>query len=220
MESGSILLADTDPSLLEELGRLIFRTFPGIELTVCLSARQTAAKLSRFKYSTVIVASRLIQEEHSVLLQEKWKRHVLVPLVITAGQGDCELARDALLDYGAFDIIARPVQPTEALRSLQLALWQERFLGLVTQRERVLSEFECHLAAYLEKGKRGIMWGWISERVKEMLAMVRESMNGVDPYHLDPSFIHLAGSVQERTLKQALERLERMRFHRILTRNA
>ena len=58
MESGSILLADTDPSLLEELGRLIFRTFPGIELTVCLSARQTAAKLSRYRYSTVIVASR------------------------------------------------------------------------------------------------------------------------------------------------------------------
>jgi hypothetical protein len=166
------------------------------------------------------VASRLIQEEHSVLLQEKWKRHVLVPLVITAGQGDCELARDALLNYGAFDIIARPVHPMEALRSLQLALWQERFLGLVTQRERVLSEFECHLAAYLEKWKRGIMWGRISERVKEMLALVRESMNGVDPYRLDPSFIHLAGSVQEWTLKQALERLEGMRFHRILTRNA
>lgn len=132
-----------------------------------------------------------------------------------AGQGDCELACDALLDYGAFDMIARPVQPTEALRNLQLALWQQRLLGLVTRRERVLSEFECHLAAYLEKAKRGIIWEWISERAKEMLALVRESMNEMDPYRLDPSFIHLAGSVQECTLKQALDRLERMRAPRI-----
>ncbi len=113
METGSILLADTDPALLEELGRLIFRAFPGIELTMCLSARQTAERLSRFTYSTVIAATRLIQEEDSILLQQKWKRQSLLPLIITAGQGDGEFARDALRDRGAFDMIAKPVQPTE-----------------------------------------------------------------------------------------------------------
>jgi len=187
METGSILLAEADPTFLEELGRLIFRALPGIELTVCLSARQTAERLSRFNYSAVIAAARLIQEEGSVLLQQKWKRHALVPLVIIAGEGDHELARDALLEHGVFDMIAKPVQPTEAVGSLQLAVWQGRFLGLVTQQEHVLSHFECHLAGYLKERNGGIARGWISTRVKETLALVRECMNVEDPYRLDPT---------------------------------
>lgn len=214
MEIDSVLFVDTDPTFLEELGRLIFRALPGVELTVCLSARQTAGRLSRFNYSMVIAAARLIQGEDSILLQQKWKRHALVPLVITAGHWERELARDALLGHGAFDMIAKPIQPTEAVGSLQLALWQGRFLKLVTQRAHVVSHFERHLAGYLKERNGGLAHAGISKRVKETLTLVRKCTNIEDLYRLGPSLLGLAEVVQERTLGQALERLESVRLAR------
>ncbi len=84
----------------------------------------------------------------------------------------------------------------------------------MTQQERVLSQFECHLTAYLEERKGDIAGGWISKRVKETLALIRECMNVEDLYRPDSAFIDLAGFVQGRTLEQALDRLERVRLVR------
>ncbi len=211
METCSILLADTDPALLENLPYFISSDLPGIALTVCTSAQQTAERLSRSKYSTVIAASGLIQEECSVILHQKRTRHVLVPLIIIAtGHMDCEPARSALLQWGAFDVITRPVDPAEALASIRIALWQAKFLGLLTQRKRIASQFQSHLAVYPHQRDRGDALAWISKRVDDTLTLVRGN-NEIDLYRLDPLLIDLAGSVEEWSLERALDRLERVR---------
>ena len=147
MEAGSILIADTAPTLAGHLSCLISNDLPKIDITVCTSAQQTAQKLSRFTYSTVIAAAGLIQEEGSVLHQKR-TRHALVPLILTADPREREFARDALLRKGAFDILAKPVEPTDALASIRIALWQAHFLRLLTLRERIVSQFEYHLVEY------------------------------------------------------------------------
>jgi hypothetical protein len=70
MENDSILIAEPDPARLQDLP-FISNDLPGIELTVCTSVQQTVEKLSRSHYSTVIAASRLIQEEASGILHHK-----------------------------------------------------------------------------------------------------------------------------------------------------
>ena len=214
METGSILLADTAPTLLDHLSCLISNDLPKIDLTVCTSAQQTAQKLSRFTYSTVIAASGLIQEDCSVLRQKR-TRHALVPLLLTADPREREFARDVLLHKGAFDILAKPVEPTEALASIRMALWQAHFLRLLTQRERIVSQFEYHLVAYPDGRHRTGSMPWISKRVDDTLSLVRECMGEADLYRLDPLLIDLAGSVEEWTAGRALDRLERMREDRV-----
>ena len=217
METDSILIAETDPALLENLRFFISSDMPWIELTVCTSPQQAVEQLSRSHYSTMIAASQMIQEEASSILLQKRKRHPLVPLVLTAGHMDREAAHDALLHREAFDIITKPVDLTEALASIRVALWQARFLRLLTQRERRVCQFQGHLAAYPEERDRGGARGWISKRVYDTLALVRKCITVVDLHRLDALLIDLAGSVEEWTYERALDRLERMRVDRVWT---
>ena len=215
METGSILIADTAPTFSEHLSCLISNDLPRIDLTVCISAQQTAQNLSRSTYSTIIADSGLIREESSVLLRQKRTRHALVPLILTADPGELEFARDALLHKGAFDFLAKPVDPPEALASIRMALWQAQFLQLLTQRERIVSQFEYCLVAYPDGRHRTGAMEWLSKRVDDTLSLVRKCMGEADLFRLDPLLIDLAGSVQEWTLERALDRLERMREDRV-----
>ncbi|MGC4096990.1 MAG: hypothetical protein QM706_07725 [Nitrospira sp.] len=214
METDSILIADPDPALLHNLSFFISSDLPGVELRMCPSAQQSVEQLSRANFSTLIAASHLIQEEASIILNQKRKRHALVPLILTAGRQDREPARDALLHRGVFDVITKPIDPTDALASVQIALWQARFLSLLTQQEPVAFKIQRHLTAF--PGATG----WISNRVHDTLMLVQEHMNSVGntvDHRLTILLIDLAGSVEEWTLEQALYRLERMRVDHVWT---
>ena len=206
METDSILIADPDPALLQNLSCIISSDLPGVALTVCRSAQQAVEKLSFFHYSTVIAASRLIQKGTSSLLQHKRTRQALVPLVLTVDHEDHGPARAALLHREAFDIIAKPFDPLEVLTSIQTALWQFRFLGLLTQRERVVSQFQQLIAEY--PGVPG--------RAGAMDKALSRSDEPVGP-HLDIILMDFAGSVEDWTLERALDRLERMSVERVWT---
>ena len=82
METDSVLIADPDPALLQNQSCLISSDLPGVAFTACRSSQQTVEKLSFSRYSAVIAASRLIQEDTTSLLQHKRTRHPLGPLVL------------------------------------------------------------------------------------------------------------------------------------------
>src|SRR5262249_33449616 len=146
--TGSILIAETDPAIRQGLLRILAGHLPRIDVDVCSSSQQTTQRLSHARYSTVVAAPHLIQNEQSLLLHRTEHRYVLAPVIVTAANTDIEPARDCLLRRGAFDVIAKPVDDLEALTSVRIALWQARFLRLLTQRERVLSNFQRHIEDY------------------------------------------------------------------------
>jgi DNA-binding response OmpR family regulator len=213
METDSILIADPDAALLDNLSFFISSDLPGVELTGCTSVQQTVEQLSRCNYSTVIAAARLIQDNASSILHQKWKRHALVPFILTGGREDCESARVDLRHRGVFDVIAKPVDPTEALASIRLALWQARFLRLLIQPDCEVSQFQRHLAAYPHARDRGGTRGWVSKRVDDARTLLHRARNGNDLHRLNILLLNLAGSIEEWTQEQALDRLERMRVH-------
>jgi len=214
METDCILIADSDSALVDNLSLFISGDRPGVELMVCTSVQQTVEQLSRCNYSTVIAAARLMQDNASIILHQKWKRHALVPFILTVGREDCESARDDLLHRGVFDMIAKPVDATEALASIRIALWQARFLGLLTQQECEVSQFQRHLAAYPHASDREGKRGWVSKRVDDALTLIRESHDVHDLHRLNVLLLNLAGSIEEWTQEQASDRLERKRVHR------
>lgn len=210
MAIDSILLADPDSALLENFSFFIASDLPLAELRTCTSAQQTVEQLSGSQYSTVIIASCLIQEESSILLHHRWKHHALVPLILTAGCEGHKSAHDALLHEGAFDVIAKPIDPINASASLRIALWQSQFLLLLTHHERVLSEIQNHLTAFPHERNRG----WISKRIEDNLTLIRACKDETDFHRLNLLLIDLAESVEAWTLEQALDRLKRMQVAR------
>ena len=217
MDTDSLLIADPDSALLDNLSFFLSSDLPGIKLTVCTSAQRTVEQLSCSTYSTVIVASRLIQENASVILYQKWKRHALVPFLLTGGWEDCESAGDDLLHRGVFDVITKPIDLTDALMSIRTALWQAQFLSLLTQQEPVAFQLQRHLSAYPHARDRGGPRGWISKRVDDALTLIRECRDVSDLHRLNLLLLNLAGSVETWTLEQALDRLKQMRVHHVLT---
>lgn len=206
MAIDSILLADPDSALLDNLSFFIASDLPLVELSICTSAQQTVEQLSCSTYSTVIVASSLIQEESSILLYHRWKRHALVPLILTAGREEHKPAHDALLHEGAFDVMTKPIDPINASASIRVALWQAQFLRLLTQHEHVLSQIQNHLTAFPHERNRG----WISKRMEDNLTLIRACKDETDLHRLNLLLIDLAQSVEAWTLEQALDRLKRM----------
>lgn len=204
METDSVLIADPDPALLQNQSCLISSDLPGIAFTACRSSQQTVEKLSFSRYSAVIAASRLIQEDTTSLLQHKRTRHALVPLVLVVDHEDREPARSALLHREAFDIIAKPFDPLEALTSIQTAQWQFPVPWAPD------STRTCSIPVPATQfpgvpGRAGVM--------DKTLSISDEP---IDP-RLDAFLIDLAGSVEDWTLERALDRLERMRMEQVWT---
>lgn len=47
-----------------------------------------------------------------------------MPVIVTAAEADVDAAREAVLYREAFDVITKPIQHTEALASIRVALCQ------------------------------------------------------------------------------------------------
>jgi len=209
METGSILIAETDPAVRRALPRILASHLPRADIKVCTSFLETIQSLSHSNYSTVVAAPHLIHKEHSLLLHRTEHRHVLSPVIITATKTDIEPAHNLLLHRGAFDVIAKPVDDAEVLSSVRVALWQARFLRLLAQQEPVLSNIRRHIEAYPEERDiRGAI-GKVLQRINGTVTLVQESIKLIDP-SAEGLFYDLAVSVGECIKEKAMARLNQL----------
>lgn len=132
-----------------------------------------------------------------------------MPILVTSAPPEVALARDALLQHQAFDVIAKPLDDKEALRSIRVALWQERFLKLLVRRDKVLATYQRHIQAY--PGGRD-NWDRLLKKLEDTMNLVRESLTLLD-VRTEGLFFDLAGSVEEQTKERALSRLNRLSKH-------
>lgn len=215
MYPDSLLIADPDLELFHNLSFFVSSDLPGVEVTRATSVQQTVELLSRRNYSIVIVAARLIQDNDSLILQQKWTRHALVPFLQIIGREDIESACGYPPHPDVFDMIMKPVDPTEALFSIRIALWQARFLSILTQQECEVSPLQRHLEVYPHRSDTGGTRGWVSKRVDDALRLIRACTDSNDLHRLNLLLLNLAASVGEWRREHALDRLERMRGDRV-----
>ena len=208
MDTGSLLIAETDPAVLQALPQLLSSRLPLIAIDIATSADEAHQKLSQVRYSASVIAPTLVGKK-DLRLHKVQNRSVLMPIIVTATATDVEAAREALLDRGAFDVITKPMDATDALNSIRVALWQSRFLRLLTQRERALEQFKHHIEAYpTELEARAIMES-VLKNVEKTLSLMQQSMICIERGS-DHLFFDVAVSIQERTKDRALDRLNRL----------
>jgi DNA-binding NtrC family response regulator len=209
MGVGSLLIAETDPGVLQNLPQFLSSRLPQLDIHLATTPDEAQWKLSHARYSAAVVAPDLVKGNHSLRLHKIQNRSVLMPVIVTAAKADADSAREALLYREAFDVITKPVHPVEAISSIRVALWQARFLRLLTQRERVMEQIERHIEAYPNEVETRAAMDRVLGHVEASLTAVRQNMRLVAPGS-DQLFFDLAVSIEERTKDRALDRLTRL----------
>lgn len=200
MSAPAVLIAETDPATLDILPRIVSDNIPGVGIDICASADELSHKLRHSSYDTVAMTPLLLQDYR----KHKKRHQLLAPLLLTAAKSDRTVALTAL-EEDAFDLIVKPLAEPQVTHTVKLALWHNGLLRLLTSKERALSRFREHIAAFPDDLKG-------EAEFQAHLAAFDRTCRAVDASirlleNIDGSLYDLAASVEFMTRKHALDRL-------------
>ena len=200
----AVLIADNDPLTIDLLPSILSDHLSDIVVDVCTSAEDLSCTLKLSTYDTIAISPILLQG--NPLRYYKADRHLLTPFLVTVGPEDRKLA-SRYLENDAFDLLAKPLIPQDAVHTVRLALWQSALLRLVTSKERATVRFREHMEAFphalkAQEGFESLLGAY--ERTVQALST---SLNHLLSSEEEHSFFDMAGFVESMTRKRALDRL-------------
>jgi DNA-binding NtrC family response regulator len=203
MSAQAVLIAETDPAILDILPRIVSDNIPGVGIDICASADELSHKLRHSSYDTVAVTPLLLQDYR----KHKKRYQLLAPLLVTAAKSDRTVAH-AALEEDAFDLIVKPIVEPQVTHTVKLALWHNGLLRLLTSKERALSRFREHIEAFPDDLKGEAEFQAHLAAFERTCRAVGASIRLLE--NIDSSLYDLAASVEFMTRKQALDRLLNM----------
>src|SRR5262245_15613964 len=145
--SSRILIAEHDSLALEALAHTLGKSLPEVRFDMCASCDHAIEKLMASPYNLIISDVHLAEMDDFFLLKHNDALQQSVPVVITAAASDRQAARQAL-EYGAFDLITRPVHSDQTVATIRLALWQNKLLAIIASKEKAIERYRQHFAVY------------------------------------------------------------------------
>lgn len=204
MSVESILIAGTNPYILDTLPRVLASSLPHVSIDLCDSPGSFPDKLQKTSYDTIAISPLLIPDYH--LLRQKKPVQLLTPLLVIAGTEQSGLAQ-AVLEADAFDVIVTPIHPIEAVETVRLALWQNRLLRLLASKDRAATLFEEHMAAFPNDWKTEDYLVRHLNVLERTIEALQSSMRLVMNYDDDQILFDIAASVMQCARQRALDRL-------------
>jgi len=201
----TLLIAETDLHTLASLPGVLSDAFPHVSIDVCTSAEGLGRTLQHTSYDTVAISLQLVQGYHGAM--QKRPLQFLAPLLVTASPDHRRLAEVALETGNAFDVIATPIVPTEVIQSVRLALWQNRLLRLLTSKERVMSRFHEHMAAFPHARKAEAEFLSKLAAYDRTFRAIQSSMRLLVTVDDERALFQMTRAVEQLTKQQALDRL-------------
>jgi hypothetical protein len=128
---------------------------------------------------------------------------------VTAGQEDRTWAA-TVLEGDAFDLIAKPIVADQAVQTVRLALWHHAFLRLLASRERAVTRFQQHMAAFPHAQKAEAEFISKLTAYERTFQALTASMRLLLNIEDERSLFDMAASVESFTRKLALKRLFNM----------
>jgi len=207
MVSCPILIAETDSSTLEALPRILHDHVPGIHIDLCTSVDDTLRFLNRQQYGALVTSVHLVQSQQGLMLNRLHALQALTPVLVTATTAEVQSTRRALQE-GAFDFIAKPIKPDEAVRAMRRALWQSRLLRLLTSKDNSLERLEEHMSRYPSDERTIRFFRETLASLNQTIAALETSIDRLKK--TEESFIDVAAMNEAQTRQQALTRLLEM----------
>jgi len=201
-----ILIAENNTSTVDSLIHNIKDSRLDLDYDVCTSHDRAVIKLFRSPppYQLVIGSVHLAEMDDFLLLKHNRFLQPDVPFVITTGAAEIMSSRRALKE-GAFDLIARPLEPKQMVETIRLALWHNKLSVLIASRERMLEKFRQHIAEYPRNRKDGEAFQRALAIVQETASCTAESLQRIEESIV--CFSDFATKVAHHARKRAFERL-------------
>ncbi len=204
MAAEAVLLAETDPRTLISLPRVLSESLPHIHVHTCTTADSLRHQSRQISYDTVGIHP-LLMDAYRCAKQKK-PQQLLAPLLLMTGPAQHHWAQVAL-ERDAFDLLAKPIIPLEAVHTVRLALWENRSLRLLTTKDQAASRVRVHMAAFpqAQHAEAQFMSTLAAfDRTFEALQSSMRLLLKVDDEH---ALFDVAASVETLTRQRAMERL-------------
>jgi putative two-component system response regulator len=143
--SPRVLFVDDDESFLDGLRRVLHAYHPEWTMTFVPSAKAALQEMSATTVDTVVADLRMPYQDGFDLLQRITTSRTLchVPIIIMTGAAERDLKRRAL-DYGATDLLSKPVDVEELIarirNAIRLKTYQDQIHGQNDLLERKVRE--------------------------------------------------------------------------------
>lgn len=193
-----VLVVDDDPDSVALLDRILS---PWFDVRACRDARE-AAKVLREEPADVVVADLYMPHGGGMALLELTRaldEGLRTPLVVVSGRADTE-TRVAAFESGAFDVIAKPVAPSELVARVRNALAHSQQL----RRERLLGGRDDLTGLANRRGFRAFLEHALRAAAADQsgLVVVLADQDGLK--RINDTWGHHAGDESLRTLARAL----------------
>jgi len=203
--SSRILIAENDSLALEALAHTLGKSLPEARVDVCVSYDHALEKFIASPYNLIISDVHLAERDDFFLLKHNEVLPKSVPVVITAAASDKQAARQAL-EYGAFDLITRPVHPNQTVATLRLALWQDKLWALIGSKEKAIKRYRQHCAVYPADKKMKETFRKSLFFVQRTISSYPKTMQQIEESMM--CFSYLAAKVEKEARERALARLD------------
>jgi DNA-binding NtrC family response regulator len=200
MSTSGILIADTDPTTLDRFPRIVSDSIPDVEIDICTSAEELSQKVRSSTYETVAITPLFLEHYR----KHKKRHQLLTPLLLATSLNDRSVAHTALQE-DAFDVIVKPLVEPQVTRAVRLALWQNGLIRFLTSKERALSRFRDHMAAFPDDLKSEADLQAHLVAFERTCRPVQSSVQLLE--HFDNTLYDFATAVEGITRKHALDRL-------------
>src|SRR5689334_12932731 len=141
----SLLLAESDPHVLNILPETIKTTIPDLSVDLCTSRGHALSKLSSGSYHAIIANANLALMDNGYFLKHHHSIRPHTPLLVSIGSSEYSLARQAL-HAGAFDVLVNPVDAKQTLNVVRPALWLYQLRVSIQGRQERLRGYRQRLA--------------------------------------------------------------------------
>jgi len=200
-----LLIAENNLSTFEPLIRTFRDKRLDLDFDVCTSHWNAHWKLLASPYQLIISGVHLAEMDDFLLLKRAQGLQTFVPLVVTASASEKEVARRAL-KHGAFDLIPTPLDHEQTVNTIRLALWQNKLMDLIAQREKALEKYRRHLDAYPSNRKMDEAFHKALSSIQRTVSSFEQSIQAIEESM--KCLADLARIVRQEAQAGALERLD------------
>jgi DNA-binding NtrC family response regulator len=193
MSQSSLLLIDDDPVLLQALPETLRLRLPQLTVETCVSAGVALERLHLRNYAAIVSDLRMPGMDGLTLLRTIRELRPVTPVILITAARDSTSAIQAL-EGGAFDIVTKPFERDDFLRSVRSALRIYRLRQSVMAREVRLEAKTRRLGQLMAEHQARVASGSGSEATTASRALIASSHQRI-----------------ERSTAQSLSSLDRIR---------